>query len=371
MFDHHEKSSSVSARLALVVAAIVAIPSLSAAEVPGRVPVQGFLTDAANMPINGSVQIEFRLYDTAAASTPWFAETQVVQVQHGAFTSHLGAVTPLDISAFRSSGGFLGVTIAGESEMTPRLEIGTVPFAAYAHETAAVPPGAIMFFDLDACPPGWSALDAARGRTLVGVPSGGARGGTVGIPYADLESRAHLHEVDPAAATTSTAGAHTHTIDPAPQASNGVSVQHSHPISLPELETSEDTHRHAWARWDWQNKAWYSYNLAGNEYSGFGYAGYGHGLNNGTGDNFPFQTEATNHTLFTDSKTHKHTVKPPIAVFNTHASSSTYHAHTVDIPATASSSGGAHAHTCDVPSTPSSAVSATPPYLQLLVCRKD
>lgn len=63
---------------------------------------------------------------------------------------------------------------------------------------ATAPTGAVMFFNLATCPTGWSELTAARGRYLVGLPSGGTLAGTAGTALGDLENRP--------------TGAHTHTI---------------------------------------------------------------------------------------------------------------------------------------------------------------
>ncbi|MDP3989422.1 MAG: hypothetical protein Q8P93_04270, partial [bacterium] len=47
---------------------------------------------------------------------------------------------------------------------------------------SGVPDGAVMNFDLEACPAGWSPYTKARGRYIVGTPSGGANGVEVGNP---------------------------------------------------------------------------------------------------------------------------------------------------------------------------------------------
>jgi hypothetical protein len=63
---------------------------------------------------------------------------------------------------------------------------------------AVAPAGAVMFFDQAACPAGWTAYDAARGRYLVGTPSGGAASAVVGTALGDQENRAvgqHSHGV--------------------------------------------------------------------------------------------------------------------------------------------------------------------------------
>jgi hypothetical protein len=61
-----------------------------------------------------------------------------------------------------------------------------------------IPSGAVMFFNLPSCPSGWSELTTARGRYLVGKPSGGTLAGTQGTALTDLENRAvgqHNHSI--------------------------------------------------------------------------------------------------------------------------------------------------------------------------------
>ena len=61
-----------------------------------------------------------------------------------------------------------------------------------------VPSGAVMFFDLASCPTDWTEVTDARGRYLVGLPSGGSLNATVGTALTDQENRAtgnHTHGV--------------------------------------------------------------------------------------------------------------------------------------------------------------------------------
>lgn len=61
---------------------------------------------------------------------------------------------------------------------------------------AIAPSGAVMFFDLAACPAGWSAYENARGRYVVGLNSAGTQAAQVGTPLGDQENRAvgqHAH----------------------------------------------------------------------------------------------------------------------------------------------------------------------------------
>ncbi|MCC6623127.1 MAG: hypothetical protein IT385_17850 [Deltaproteobacteria bacterium] len=74
-----------------------------------------------------------------------------------------------------------------------------VAIIAPAPEPDAAPPGMVLWAEGAACPAGWSPLEAARGRLLVGAALGGDVGLTVGAPLADREDRTHTHPV-----TTST-----------------------------------------------------------------------------------------------------------------------------------------------------------------------
>jgi hypothetical protein len=51
------------------------------------------------------------------------------------------------------------------------------------------PAGAVSFFNLSACPSGWTELTAAKGRYLVGLPSGGTLSSAVGTALTNGENR--------------------------------------------------------------------------------------------------------------------------------------------------------------------------------------
>ena len=74
---------------------------------------------------------------------------------------------------------------------------------------AAVPPGAVLLFDLPGCPDGFSEIEEARGRAVVGLNgSAGTLRGVVGTPLADMATRTHRHEV--LGIRTETDGEHNH-----------------------------------------------------------------------------------------------------------------------------------------------------------------
>lgn len=53
----------------------------------------------------------------------------------------------------------------------------------------AVPQGTVIFFNGSSCPTGYAEVTDARGRYMVGLPSGGSIGSTTGSALSDLENR--------------------------------------------------------------------------------------------------------------------------------------------------------------------------------------
>ena len=352
--------------------AATANPPAAAADVPARVPVQGFLTDADGIAVDDSVQIELRLYDVASGGTAWFTETQVAQVEQGQLTVQLGAVSTLDLAEFSRGTAFLGVTLMGEAEMSPRLSIGSVPFAAYAQETASVPTGAVMMFDLAACPAGWSELTSARGRALVGLPAGGTLGGTVGAALGDVENRAHAHSFDPADCSMSSAGSHTHNVDPVEVTSDPTDLTHYHSVNPP-------AHQHRWAVFTPSTHVWTTFVLGDSSTIGaldlvdWGETSEG-GIGAENGGEFPIEhAGATAQTAYYTQMTDQASFLSSATTNSGGTAISMNHSHDVNVGNTTSTTSGSHTHTCDAPGGTSGDATTgdVTPYLQLLVCRKN
>lgn len=122
----------------LFAALLVAAPPLAAQ--PAQVPVQGNLTNASGAAIDGALPITFRLYNVATGGAPIHVETlPAVQVDEGRFTAWLGSAVPLDLGIFSGAVVYVGISVAGGTEMTPRLPVGTTPYAAYAGRAGTVP----------------------------------------------------------------------------------------------------------------------------------------------------------------------------------------------------------------------------------------
>jgi hypothetical protein len=165
----------------------------------------GVLLNSVGAPVTSTVSARLSLWDdqTATLSASRKCETSVP------------ALTPDSAGRFRITleAACLGVVKANPNlwvqveigtTALPRSKLGAVPYAVEADRatTAAtattaqsasgalaqqvVPPGAVMAFDLAACPAGWTPLASAAGRTIVGVNAGSnglsarALGATVG-----------------------------------------------------------------------------------------------------------------------------------------------------------------------------------------------
>jgi hypothetical protein len=273
----------------------------------------------------------------------------------------MGEQHPLTTTIFDGGDIYLEVTIARDGTPTvlePRLAVGSVPYAlraGFAEETAAVPPGAVMSFDLAQCPPGWTELESARGRTIVG----GAPGGLVGEPLGNLEDRGHAHTLPRADLTTGPAGGHSHA-----GASIAASpVPHTHPIPALSGSTSHNWHNHEWARYDDNQKQWFSFLSNG---AGTMIVDWGNGLDDSRGGGFPLS--APTGELHTAMTGHNHTVNVGASHTEGAAAQQTSHTHTLSIP-----SDGSHHHSTELPERTSLAgrTSQVMPYIQLLVCRKS
>ena len=59
---------------------------------------------------------------------------------------------------------------------SPRYCIGTDCITSWASVGGGTPSGAVMAFDMDTCPSGWTAYAAANGRQIIGVGNSGTAG---------------------------------------------------------------------------------------------------------------------------------------------------------------------------------------------------
>ncbi len=113
------------------------------AQIPHEMSYQGYLTDNSNNPINGNLQLTFTIYDALSGGTNLWSEVHPsVAVVQGVFRVQLGSITPLNL-AFDDA-YFLGIKVASDPEMIPRIALSSVGYALNAEEAQSVASGAAV-----------------------------------------------------------------------------------------------------------------------------------------------------------------------------------------------------------------------------------
>ncbi|MBP7963346.1 MAG: hypothetical protein KBG20_15835 [Caldilineaceae bacterium] len=106
---------------------------------------QGRLADSDGIPLTKTLNMSFRLYSVASGGVALWTEqwtgSNGVQVSDGLFNVMLGSLDPIPQSIITGNDSlFLGITVDADDEMSPRVQLGSVPFATQA---LSVPDGSI------------------------------------------------------------------------------------------------------------------------------------------------------------------------------------------------------------------------------------
>lgn len=106
---------------------------------------QGRLADAAGDPLTGVYNLEFRIYDVPTGGAPLWEELWTggnsVQISDGLFNVMLGSLNPNLATVIEGQNElYLGITVGTDSEMSPRVQLGSVPFSMQA---MTVPDGSV------------------------------------------------------------------------------------------------------------------------------------------------------------------------------------------------------------------------------------
>jgi len=160
-------------------------PQISAAP-PQTLNYQGYLTNTAGTPLNGTYSMVFGLYGVASGGVALWTETQSVTVANGLYNVILGSVTPIAL-AFDVQ-YYLGIKIGADTEMTPRGTLTSSPYAfrSVTVQTDPTPAGALIGFAGATAPAGYKLCDgSAVSRTtyatlfaVIGITYGAGDGTT-------------------------------------------------------------------------------------------------------------------------------------------------------------------------------------------------
>src|ERR1043165_6919666 len=106
------------------------------AQAPRTLSYQGFIVDASNAPIGGTHEITVKLYDVPNGGAALHTETFTAPVTAGLFSVTLGSNSVISQLVGFDKQYWIGVTIDGGTEMTPRTVLTSAPYALNAASVA-------------------------------------------------------------------------------------------------------------------------------------------------------------------------------------------------------------------------------------------
>ncbi len=102
------------------------------AQAPSTIGYQSVLTDAVGNPVaDGSQDITFKIYNVSTGGSALWTETQTVTTTNGVFSAALGSVSSLTGVSF-SQALWLGISVGGGAELSPRIELTGTPYSLIA-----------------------------------------------------------------------------------------------------------------------------------------------------------------------------------------------------------------------------------------------
>jgi len=120
-------------RIILCVVLLVFALSLLA-EVPQLINYQGKILDDNGLPVNGVLNITFKIYDTETNGTVLWYETQNVTVMEGVFNVLIGSVETFLNTLFDEAERYLAIQIEGEIEIAERSRLVSTPYSINSHK---------------------------------------------------------------------------------------------------------------------------------------------------------------------------------------------------------------------------------------------
>ena len=103
-----------------------------------QISYQGYLNDASGNPVNGLVNLTFKLYATeSGGSATWTEVHPGVTASQGVFAVQLGQSTSFSSGLFDTA-QWLGIQIGADTELSPRQPLLAVPYALKAQDADMV-----------------------------------------------------------------------------------------------------------------------------------------------------------------------------------------------------------------------------------------
>ncbi len=123
------------ALIATMLGTCLLTPGLPMAAVPRLLNHEGLLLDDDGVPVEGPVQITFRIYDTPAGGQPIWEEIHDVDLVRGYYQVLLGETNGLNLADFiQADELYVGISFDGGDEMMPRRRLTSVTYALISED---------------------------------------------------------------------------------------------------------------------------------------------------------------------------------------------------------------------------------------------
>lgn len=120
------------------------IAGSSFAQAPKTISYQGYLVDGTNQPVTGNHTITVKLYDVPNGGAALHSETFAMNVTSGNFSAIIGSQTAFPSNVMFDKEYWLGISVDGGAEMTPRTLLTGAPYAMTAKVAESVAPNAAV-----------------------------------------------------------------------------------------------------------------------------------------------------------------------------------------------------------------------------------
>lgn len=135
--------------LCVILIALAATAAAQSDSVPNVINYQGVLLDAAGQPVTTPVSMRYSYYLDSTDVAPLFAETLLVQPDNSGRFCSGGGPYGSSVSNLEDA-GYVGVGVGADPEMTPRIRLGSAPFAFFSsgvNGDIQTGPGSIHIWD--------------------------------------------------------------------------------------------------------------------------------------------------------------------------------------------------------------------------------
>ncbi|MBC8400427.1 MAG: tail fiber domain-containing protein [Candidatus Marinimicrobia bacterium] len=114
----------------IIMLVILAMPYIGQAQIPRTLSYQGVLSDETGSPKpDGSYTFTFTLYNTSTGDAAIWTETKTLNVARGLFHTALGDLEPFGAAVEFEEPYWLGILVAGEPELSPRIQLTSVGYS--------------------------------------------------------------------------------------------------------------------------------------------------------------------------------------------------------------------------------------------------